>query len=323
MRATVPPKRSKTLLSALKKKKRIAGLTGIGPTPTGICIARVESDDTSRPRVTAFSFRAWDSATDEEALWAAVARDFGLAQSRCTTLLAPGEYSLLTTEAPDVPSEELKLAIRWRIKDLIDFHIDDATLDVFELPGEHAKGRARSMYAVAARSAAIRRRIDTLEKVGAGLEIIDIPELAQRNLAALVPEDENGLVTISFDRDQGLVTVTRRGELYLTRNLEIGTDALAQEGVTGYYDHVILEIQRSLDYYDSHFRQAPVRNLVVVPSAIDLSPFVEYVGNGLGMAAGLLDLGGLLEWETDAPDRLLTGCALTLGAALRREAVAL
>ena len=76
-----------------------------------------------------------------------------LGQYQCAALLKPGDYQLLLVEAPNVPKDELKSAIRWRIKDMIDYHIDDATVDVLDIPPEDgAGGRNHLMYAIAARN---------------------------------------------------------------------------------------------------------------------------------------------------------------------------
>ena len=58
------------------------------------------------------------------------------------SVLDPDSYRLLLVEAPDVPADELRAAVRWRVKDLIDFHVDDAVIDVFEMP-QHARGGRR------------------------------------------------------------------------------------------------------------------------------------------------------------------------------------
>ncbi len=52
---------------------------------------------------------------------------------------------------PAACDNELRAAVRWRIKDLIDFHIDDAVIDVFEMPAHARGGPNRMMYAVKAR----------------------------------------------------------------------------------------------------------------------------------------------------------------------------
>ena len=130
--------------------------------------------------------------------------------------------------------------MRWRVKDLIDFHINDATLDVFDVPGERVAGRARQMYAVAARSAVIQKRVDQLDAAGINLQVIDIIELAQRNLATLLPEDARGVALLSFTAGAGLLTITKQSELYLSRNLDIGLDALTQsENPSDYFDRIV------------------------------------------------------------------------------------
>jgi len=250
----------------------------------------------------------------------ALAGDKNLKNSRCTTVLSPSEYSLLITEAPDVPAEELKAAVRWRIKDLIDFHIDDATLDVFDIPGEEAANRARSMYTVAARNDAIRSRAGWVESPGIGLEIIDIAELAQRNLANLMPGNEAGIVMVTLFPQGGLITITKGGELYLSRNLGVGSDALMEgSDLEAYFDGIALEVQRSLDYFDSHFRQAPIRQLVLAPPADEIPGLLDFLDSRLDLKASAMDLGQLLDWHVAIPDQMDSTALMTLGAALRNE----
>src|SRR6266850_1315246 len=53
-------------------------------------------------------------------------------------------------------------AVEKRIKDLLDYHVDDATLDVLDIPPESGPaGRTHSMYAVAARNEVIKERVKT------------------------------------------------------------------------------------------------------------------------------------------------------------------
>ena len=57
-----------------------------------------------------------------------------------STLLLPGEYQLLQVEAPNVPEGELKAAVRWSMKDMLSYHVDDATLDVLNIPTNQTGG---------------------------------------------------------------------------------------------------------------------------------------------------------------------------------------
>lgn len=312
-----------TPLLPFLKKKMLPGLTGIGLLPDGLCVVRIERATGRAPALTLADFRPWGDQGQEKVL-ARAASDYDLARSRCTTVLDPGEYSLLLTEAPDVPPDELRAAIRWRIKDLIDFHINDATLDVFDLPGEKAAGRARSMYAVAARSSAIQKRADLMSAAGINLDVIDIPEMSQRNLAALLPEDAKGVVLLSFTPGGGLITISKQAEIYLSRNIDIGLDMMASfPDANELFDRIALEVQRSLDYYDSHFRQAPIGTIALAPMPREVPGLVDYLKANLSANVIVMDLAKLMEFEAELKPELQSACLTVLGAALRQEEKAL
>ena len=288
-----------------------------------MCLAHIRRDGVERPRLTACEHRTI-AAGQESKVLAQLAAEHHLKHVRCTTVLNDNDYQLLLTEAPDVGPDELKQALRWRIKDLIDFHINDATLDVFDLPGVAPGAKAREMYAVAARNEAIQKRVDLLTGAGIGLEIIDIPDLAQRNLAALLPEDAAGVALLSLRVQSGLITITRQGYLYLSRPLNLGFDTLrSTDDPARYFDHLVLEVQRSLDYFESHFREAPVRHLVLAPLAEPVPGLIEHLGANLSVTTGVMDLGQLLDSDVTLTPDLQARCFSVIGAALRHEVKAL
>lgn len=304
----------------LKDKRSIPGLTGIELRDDGVTLVRVLREPGRPPRVTACEFHERDGADDQAKSLSRLAADYDLKRARCTTVLNPEEYTLLLTEAPDVPADELRSAVRWRIKDLIDFHVDDATIDVFDVTAPNAPGNTRSMYVVAARSAAIQRRVDMCDAAGVGLDVIDIPEMAQRNLAAILPEDVRGVVMLTLTAKRGLVTITRQGEIFLSRQLEIGIDALNSAEERGpYFDQIVLEVQRSLDYFDSHFRQTHVDHLVLSPSANTVPGLVAHLNQNLNIKGSVLNLADVLQFDPPYAETLAGRGLVALGAALRQE----
>lgn len=294
-----------------------ADLTALGLHADGVSLARVAREG-GQPRLRACEFRPWGTEGEAKVL-AKLAGEHHLKRERCATFLDESEYKLLLTEAPDVRPDELKAAVRWRVKDLIDFHINDATLDVFDLPGAEGRGKSRSMYAVVARNQAIHRRVDLMGAAGVNLDVIDIPEMAQRNLASLVPEDARGIVLLSLSDNSGLITVTKQGSLFLSRALDAGRTQLqdAQQS-DSWRDRVGLEIQRSLDYYESHFHEAPINQIYLAPGA-DVAGLADYLKGNLNLNVKTLDVANALAWKGAIPER----CLLSIGAALRHEVKAL
>mgnify|MGYP002713137387 CR=1 FL=1 len=156
-------------------------------------------------------------------------RALGLQGAACVSVMPAGGFTLLLLNAPEVEPEELKAAVRWRIRDLIDFHIDDAVIDVFDIPGQQERGRPKMMYVVAAHTSAVQEHVALIEGSGLELKAIDIPELVQRNVAAQLPEDPSGVALLHLSRGSGLLTLTRDKTLYLARSLDLGVDQLVAE----------------------------------------------------------------------------------------------
>lgn len=303
-----------------KSRRLVPGLTGIELRKDGVSLVRVLREPGRPPRVTACEFRTDGGADDRNQVLGRLSSEQDLKRARCTTVLDPEEYTLLLTEAPDVPPDELRSAMRWRIKDLIDFHVDDATIDVFDVTTPNASGNTRPMYVVAARNAAIQRRVDQCDAAGVGLDVIDIPEMAQRNLASILPEDVRGVVMLTLTATRGLITITRQGELFLSRRLEMGIETLnAAPAREPYFDQIALEVQRSLDYFDSHFRQAPVDQLVFSPSANAVPGLMAYLNQNLNVKGSVLNLADVLQYDPACAETLAGPGLIALGAALRQE----
>ena len=59
------------------------------------------------------------SASDWLALIEPFIQKHRLQNRLCNVVLSPADYQLMLVEAPDVPDEEMREAVKWRIKDLI------------------------------------------------------------------------------------------------------------------------------------------------------------------------------------------------------------
>lgn len=257
-----------------------------------------------------------------------IVRELRLGAFQFTTLLAPEEYQILMVDAPNVPAEELKTAIRYRIKDSLSYRVDDATVDVLQIPGSKiTANRPQSLYAVAASNDTIQKCIGLFERAKINLAVIDIPEMAQRNIAELFETPERGLAMLTFDARGGLLTFTCDGELYLSRRLEITSGQLqdANESLRQqYFDRVELEVQRSLDYFDRQFHQISLNRLLVcAPENVGL---VNLLAANLGLPVEELDLAQVMDVRA-APalleNEFLLEALPALGAALRQEKRAL
>ncbi len=302
----------------LKRRAAGQGLTGVQWSNDGAGLATVEMAH-DRPRLLAAEFIGCDTETGGyEALQALVSRR-GLRQARCTTVLEPEDYALVLTETPPVEEAELPAALGWKIRDMIDFPIAEAVVEIFDAPSLPATGSPRSVYVVAARTETVRARVGGLTRAGFAPEIIDIPELAQRNLAVRLPEDSQGVAVLSLGRRRGLLTITRGGVLYLSRRLELRLTDLARPDPQAGLDHIVLEVQRSLDFFESQYREAPVRTLVVAPVSEPVTNLIDYLAANLSVTVRLFQLEDVMDCAPDLDPDTAANCWIAIGAALRRE----
>lgn len=314
-------------MALFRRRIRTDGLTGVSLQPDGVALARVVRGKSLRPTLECMRFSPVPSSAERAGKVRDAVQSLGVERTYCNNVIEPADYQLLLVEAPDVRPEELKAAVRWRVKDLIGFHIDDAVIDVFEIPDQGRPGQARMMYVVAARASVVGQYVDSLDNSGMQLQSIDIPELCLRNITALTDDDVQGAALLYFTANYGLMVLTRQHTLYLARKLDVGADTLASAHRAGrerqYLESIVLEMQRSLDYYDSHFSQPPIASLLIAPSEIPL-PFLQpYLSENLGVQVRNLDLGELLDSREKFDEDTQARCMMAVGASLRMESVAL
>jgi MSHA biogenesis protein MshI len=250
-------------------------------------------------------------------------RELRLARVPCVTLMQYGDYQLQVMEAPEVPQAELKAAVRWRLTEVLDYPADAATVDVISVPAEpNAPTRGRSVYAVAARNELIAQRMAVFSGAKLSLRAIDIPEMAQRNVAAMFETPDRALVMLSLTAQRGLLTFTAGGELYMARSIDVGLSALrrAQGDLREQLlERVLLEVQRSLDHFDRQFSYLPVSKLVLAPLPDDVD-LQSRVSEGLDVeveAMRLEDCVDISRVPELASSAVQADQFLTVGAALR------
>ncbi|GEM_PF-4730280 len=213
--------------------------------------------------------------------------------ARCT--LHPDDYSLRLVERPvNVPDEDLTDATRWLVRDLIEFDVENAELATLTLPEDANRVRTPHMFVIAARNGPVLDLAHVID--GAGLRLLGF-EIVESTMLALderMPEVAGGSAMVRFHSKSNVLTVAHDHHLYLTRNIHVEyeqVESWAQiAGVVddpsgpemmGHLDPLLLDLQRSLDYYESEYGQAPVSRLMLLPCGIDTSPLAPALSEAL------------------------------------------
>ncbi len=183
--------------------------------------------------------------------------------SQVFVAIPPGKYQITQIDKPSVPDEEVEGAIPWLIKDLVSMPQEDMICDVFEppfkLPGQPAK-----LNVVVSSRPVLMPLINVFQKAKVDLAAIVPQEFALPNILRTSPDAR--VVISQLKGSEASLQIIKDGKIYFSRWLR-GFNRIHEydehEISPGISDSIGLEIQRSLDYYQSQLKQAPVKEIFI------------------------------------------------------------
>jgi MSHA biogenesis protein MshI len=186
-------------------------------------------------------------------------------------------------------------------------------IDVFAMPPRPQLGTARQVFVVAAEQWRVNEQSAMVAAASRQLDVVDIPELALRNLMALVPGESAGCALLVAARGFVQILISRGGNLYVVRKID---GSVAHDA-----EHIGLDVQRSLQYYESHFDSPPITRLLVAPANEQTEKLAPLLAAATGLQVEPIQISALLSSDgpfpvIDQPEQLLA-----LGAALRAPGV--
>lgn len=259
---------------------------------------------------------------DERALSDALvqfAKDEDVSRADCHAVLGSSDYQLLMVERPEVPESELREAIKWKVKDLIQAPIESVVLETFNVPRDASKGKAM-VYVVVVALDRIQMIIDAVKSAGLNLKVIDVEALALRNVIALKNSDRASAV-VRLSEGRGEVSIYRENELYLSRSFSLKYNGGLLDDIPA--ESLALEVQRSFDYFERQMGQVPPAELFVCGESVGPEKISEELKRSIAANVEYLNLHEilLLNNQGEAFDEgVLQLCTVAIGTALRQQA---
>ncbi|MDP1734417.1 MAG: agglutinin biogenesis protein MshI [Sulfuritalea sp.] len=262
-----------------------------------------------------------ENGADAAATLSALKKPMRLDCYRCTALLTHGKYQLIQTDAVAGAPDEAREVVRWKLKDQVEFPVDTAAIDLLPIPSD---GRTPQVFAALSPESTIAPLVQAFQAAKVALQAIDLPEVSQRNLAALFEKDGRALATLVFDDDEGLLTFTLNSELLVVRHVELNARQLMtadDDRRNMLFERIALDVQRSLDNFDRLYSAVPLTHLLVAPIP-GVDGFLDYLRTNLTISVVPMDVSSVL--DLGAVPALLDPlrqfqCLRAIGAALRGE----
>jgi MSHA biogenesis protein MshI len=238
----------------------------------------------------------YDTQADLKAQLSSIVKQYQLKKVDCSWLLAPEDYQLLQLDVLPVTANEFQAAIRWKIKDLLRFSIDDVVIDHFAVPSSKVNAKDKMMV-VAAQSSYLQKISEIIKASGLNLSFIDVPELAFRNIMALSEQENQSHALVYVQNSIIQLLITYQKQLYFCRNLEFGWGGLSEstsDELTKHIAQLASEIQRSFDYYENQWRQPHPTQITFAATKLISKNTMDQLSQFLSLPVQWLHLDGKL-----------------------------
>jgi MSHA biogenesis protein MshI len=254
---------------------------GVDLTPTGVAAVEVTTKKNNSGRVRHSIFMPAVGVKEQTRVLMQWVEQNGLKRAPCVSLIARHDVQVFQLEKPAVENSELMQAVSWKIKDLINYDVSTAVVDVFEMP-QSPKSPVSHINAVVANEMVVGNYVDIIRQSGLELMAIDIHDLVARNYRLLHDDSGQTEALLQFSDNHGLITIYNKDELYVARDFKIGMlDIEGAEDAESLYDNLLLELQRSMDYFEATYGLAAVQRMLVFPQTAAVEKMAKYLQNYL------------------------------------------
>lgn len=312
------------LKSFFGKKTSSLGVVALSFSADGIAIALSHYD---AEKNLSLSHCEFINSSKKQAALEELSEKYNLKQFDCYLVLASDDYWLISLEAPQVSDDEMLDAVRWKISEMVDFPVEGALLDYYDMPASTRANSAKMIEVVATPQSVVQPLVDLCLSCQLNLKIITTQEIALKNLASLLPENDRGVAVLHLQKSTGQIIIQQQDTLYLNRKIasgykRLGLDdiALTDEQIGFEQSGLALEIQRSIDYVESTFELHTSSDIAVLPLPKNTQGLLNFLNNNYGITARVMDLSTIIEGDFSFfSDLTQSLCAPVIGATLAKN----
>ena len=202
-----------------------------------------------------------------------ILNSFDKAFCNVSIVLSQDMYHMVQVEKPDLPDEDITTALPWTLGELVPFDSDNMVLDYVDYPVQTRTG-GKKIDVFAAEKSPLSALVQSMEKA----KNVKLTHIHAKEVLAteMVPDDDYArLLIIQEPNSEPFLMIVRSRTIWLSRRLRgFVNKANAQQDLAQLSDMLGLEIQRSMDFYESQLKQPPLKE-ILFRTQFDCEPVIE------------------------------------------------
>ena len=214
-----------------------------------------------------------------------------------TFMLVPGQYQLILMDALDIPETEMNKALRWNLKGLSDYDLNDIVIDACLVP--KIEDRPQKTFVAITSLSELKKKLTIFASAFLNITSATITEMGLKNLLPLmkshVPAIQDvPIIMISRYDNTSKLHIIYHDLFYLIREFSAPQTIIEEpDEIT----HLTLEIYRSIDFCTNQLNLPKPSHLFFTPDFYHVADVLGAIGQELALTVKLIDLNDYLEIE--------------------------
>ncbi len=183
--------------------------------------------------------------------------------TNCVLVIPPEKVESVQIEMSELPTVDVQASLPWKLKELVSIPPQDMICDYIEMDIQPLGQQAKAQIMATSRSY-IEMLVEPFHKAKVPIVGITTEQFVLAKMQNL--EDAAQLIFVQHKDMAGILLILKNQQICFARKIR-GTDSVIKmtpEEIKEYgADMIAIEIQRSIDYYESQLKQPPIKDVLL------------------------------------------------------------
>ena len=294
----------------LFKKKTDQYKTGIAILSNKVQLVKLKVTDS---QVKCVASTEVDYGTEDELMGVmkSLITNYNIVDSETTIVLPASKTESTQIDRSELPAAEVSAALPWKIKELVNIAPQDMMCDYIDMPLQPT-GQAPKVQVIAVSKNFLSKLLQPFHDANAPIGAITTEQFALAKLQQT--KDAAQLIFIQRKNADAILLIIKNQQICFgrkIRNTASVIDMSPEQLQMGGSDTIAIEIQRSIDYFESQLKQPPIKNALLAMDGNNTELMISLLNQVLPVKTKPISVE-----DIDSESSLPTGLISALGAAL-------
>ncbi len=219
--------------------------------------------------------------------------DYSLTSAKTTIVLPANKVESTQIERSELPENDIQTTLPWKVKDLINIAPMDMICDYIEMPLQPTGQQPKAQVLAVAKSY-LEKITQPFHDEKAAISAITTEQFALAKLQQT--GNASQLIFIQHKKMDGTLLIVKNQEICFARKIRNTApivDMTPEQLEMGGSDTIAIEIQRSIDYYESQLKQPPIKNALLAMEGNNAELMITALNKVLPVKTKLIPLDNL------------------------------